>query len=142
MTRKIKIFAVRTHLLTEVQSHCSHIRPLFKSKLHDPKIEQILSQDNLPLGVGGRDWKLECFFPVNKQLLPSSSAWIRIPEVVPTLPEPLRFEELPVDHSGALFFQFWGLGAESCHLAFPNKISRGAGGKVWGVFPGAGLSLH
>ena len=81
-------------------------------------------------GWEGEIGNIECFFPVNKQLLPGSSAWIRIPEVAPTLPEPLRFEELPVDHSGALFFQLWGLEAESCHLAFPNKISRGAGGKV------------
>lgn len=75
---------------------------------------------------------------MNSQLLTGSSAWIRILEVAPTLPEPLRFEELPEDHSGALFFQLWGLGAESCHLAFPNKTSRGAGGTIGEFSQGLG----
>lgn len=51
VARKIKIFAVsRTLLLTEVQSLCSHVSPLFKSKLHDPKIAQILSKTSFHWG--------------------------------------------------------------------------------------------
>lgn len=107
-----------------------------------PKENKYCPRTTFHWGWEGEIGNIEGFFPVNKQLLIGSSAWIHIPEVAPTLPETLRFEDLPVDHSGALFFQLWGLGAESCHLAFPNKFSQGAGGTVGGVFPGAGLSLH
>lgn len=78
---------------------------------------------------------------MNKQLPTGSNAWIHIPGLAPTLPEALRFEELPTGQAGVLFFQLWGLGEDSCHLVFPNKINQGQGVRLGG-FPGAGLSFH
>lgn len=127
-------------MLSDVQSHSSLIGPLFKSKLDDPKIAQILSKTSFHWGKRVGLETQVASVPVSKQLYRQSAmSGYTSPAALPTLPAALRFENCTLAQAGTWFVWLWGLGEVSFHSVFPIRSARGRGGlerppRGWG-FP-------